>query len=163
MKRVVLSIAVAVFAMSAMAEATTQVETEKPAESTPADYDEALAKSLGADDYGMRAYVLVILKTGPTPVTDEAKRKEMFAGHFANMGRLAEEGTLALAGPLDGVEGRRGIFIFAVPDIESAKAAVATDPVIQNGEMVAEFHQYYGSAALMKIRELHKRIAKKEI
>ncbi|MEZ5437532.1 MAG: YciI family protein [Lysobacteraceae bacterium] len=150
-------------ALPAIAETTTPAEGAKPAESTPADYDEALANELGADDYGMRAYVLVILKTGPTRVTDEAKRKEMFAGHFANMKRLAEEGTLALAGPLDGVEGRRGIFIFAVPDIESAKAAVATDPVIQNGEMVAEFHQYYGSAALMKIRELHKRIAKKEI
>ncbi len=27
-------------------------------------YDEALAKKLGADDYGMKQYVLVILKTG---------------------------------------------------------------------------------------------------
>ncbi len=126
-------------------------------------FDAELARKAGADENGMRRYVLVILKTGPTPVPEGAARKAMFAGHFANMKRLAEEGTLALAGPLDGVEGRRGIFILAVPDIESAKVAVATDPVIQNGEMVAEYHQYYGSAALMKVGELHKRIAKKEI
>lgn len=29
------------------------------------EYDARLAASLGADDYGMRQYVLVILKTGP--------------------------------------------------------------------------------------------------
>ena len=163
MLKALLSLLLAVFALPALASETDKATAVDAKEGSPSQYDEALAKSLGADDYGMRAYVLVILKTGPTPVTDEAKRKDMFAGHFANMKRLAEEGTLALAGPLDGVDGKRGIFIFAVPDIESAKAAVATDPVIQNGEMVAEFHQYYGSAALMKVRELHKQIAKKEI
>ncbi|MCB1561171.1 MAG: hypothetical protein KDI75_08765 [Xanthomonadales bacterium] len=163
MHKVLLSLLLTVFALPALASETDKATAVDAKEASPSQYDEALAESLGADDYGMRPYVLVILKTGPTPVTDEAKRKAMFAGHFANMGRLAEEGTLALAGPLDGVEGRRGIFILAVPDIESAKAAVATDPVIQNGEMVADYHQLYSSAALMKINELHKRIAKKEI
>ena len=31
-------------------------------------YDEPLAKTLGADDMGMRRYVLVILKTGPNRI-----------------------------------------------------------------------------------------------
>jgi len=163
MTRITLSLLLALFASSAWAgDPVESVAAEVPA-APSADYDEALARSLGADDYGMRAYVLVILKSGPTPVPDGPERKAMFKGHFDNMGRLAEEGKLALAGPLDGVEGRRGIFILAVPDIEAAKAAVATDPVIQNGEMVAEYHQYYGSAALMQVNALHKRIAKKEI
>jgi predicted TIM-barrel enzyme len=72
---------------------------ETPAASTA--YDAALAKRLGADERGMRNYVLVVLKTGPTPVTDPEKRKTMFAGHFANMERLAKEGKLVLAGPFD--------------------------------------------------------------
>ena len=123
-------------------------------------FDEALARSLGADDHGMRRYVLVVLKTGPSPVPAGPARDEMFRGHFANMKRLAEEGKLALAGPLDGVDGWRGLFIFAVPSIEEAQALAATDPVIIQGEMVAEYHTYYGSAALMLVRDAHAKIAK---
>lgn len=36
------------------------------------------------------------------------------------MKRLGAEGKLALAGPFDGIDGGRGLFIFAVPDIEEA-------------------------------------------
>jgi uncharacterized protein YciI len=125
-------------------------------------YDAELAKPLGGDDNGMRAYVLVILKSGPNKVTDAAERKKMFQGHFANMERLALEKKLAFAGPLDGVEGRRGIFIVATPDIEVAKTYVATDPVIVNGEMVAEYHKLYGSAALMMVNDVHNKIQKKK-
>lgn len=124
-------------------------------------FDEALAASVGADDNGMRQYVLVILKTGPTPVPAGEARSEMFRGHFANMKRLAAEGKLALAGPLDGVDGWRGLFILAVSDLEEAAALVATDPVIINGEMVAEYHKYYGSAALMLVNEAHAKVARK--
>ena len=127
----------------------------------PPGYDEALAQSVGADEHGMRRYVLVILKTGPNRIADGPERDEMFRGHFANMQRLSGEGKLALAGPLDGVDGWRGLFVMAVLDIEEAKQLVATDPVIIKGEMVAEYHKYYGSAALMTVAETHKRVQKK--
>ncbi|HSH89171.1 MAG TPA: YciI family protein, partial [Ramlibacter sp.] len=89
------------------------------------------------------------------------ERDEMFKGHFANMKRLSAEGKLALAGPFDGVDGWRGLFIFAVPDIEEAKKLVATDPVVMKGEMVAEYHRYFGSAALMLVPGAHDKVAKK--
>lgn len=128
---------------------------------TPA-FDAELAAKVGADDYGMRSYVLVILKTGPTPVPEGSARKEMFAGHFANMNRLAEEGALVLAGPFaDDPAGWRGLFVLAVTDVEAARKLVATDPVIANGEMVAEYHPWYGSAATMLLPELHERVARK--
>lgn len=123
-------------------------------------HDPALARSLGADERGMRRYVLVILKTGPTRVPAGPERDAMFKGHFANMARLSDEGVLVLAGPLDGVDGWRGLFVFAVADIESAKQHVATDPVIVQGEMVAEYHGYYGSAALMAVRDIHAKLAR---
>lgn len=132
------------------------------ATAAPPAYDEALAKALGADEMGMRPYVLVILKTGPRPMPPGPERDAMFRGHFANMTRLAAEGKLAVAGPLDGVQGRRGIFIMAVADIAEARALTETDPVIVHGEMVAEYHRHYGSAALMQVRETHERIAKKK-
>ena len=121
-----------------------------------------LAKRLGADERGMRQYVLVILKTGPTRMPDGDQRKAMFAGHFANIQRLAKEGKLAVAGPFEkDADGWRGMFVFAVTDVEEAKKLTATDPVIVNGEMVAEYHRWYGSAAVMMIPEVHEKISPK--
>lgn len=125
----------------------------------PASYDEVLAERLGADQRGMRSYVLVILKTGPTRVPDGDARKAMFAGHFANMERLSAEGKLALAGPFSAdPDGWRGLFVLAVDEIEEARRLTETDPVIVNGEMVAEYHRWYGSAATMMVPEIHARI-----
>jgi len=128
-----------------------------PAKSAPS-YDAALAKAVGADENGMRSFVFVLLKTSTTPVPKGPERDAMFAGHFANIERLAAEGKLAIAGPMDGVDGWRGMFIFAVATIEEAKKLVATDPVIVKGEMVAEYHALFASAALMRINDLHKSI-----
>jgi len=130
-------------------------EPAKPA------FDAELAASVGADEHGMRGYVMVVLKTGPNKMPAGPERDAMFKGHFANINRLAAERKLALAGPFDGVDGWRGMFVFAVKDIEEAKALVATDPVIVNGEMVAEYHKYYGSAALMLVNDAHQRVSKK--
>lgn len=131
------------------------------AQQPPAGYDDELAARTGADDRGMRGYVLVVLKTGPNRMPDGPERDAMFRGHFANINRLAEEGKLVLAGPFDAVDGWRGLFVFAVKDIEEARQLAATDPVLATGEMIAEYHRYYGSAALMLVRELHEKIAKK--
>ena len=130
-------------------------------EAPKAAYEPELARSLGADDNGMKRYVLVILKTGPSKVPAGPERDEMFKGHFANMKRLSAEGALVVAGPLDGADGWRGLFIFASKDIEEARRLVATDPVVMKGEMVPEFHTYYGTAALMLVRDLHDKVARK--
>ena len=124
-------------------------------------YDAALAKAMGGNDNGMRSYVLVILKTGPNRMADGPGRNAMFKGHAANIERLAAEKKLAVAGPLDGVDGWRGVFVFATGDIEEAKTYVATDPVIVNGEMVAEYHKFFSSAGLMMVNEVHNKITKK--
>ena len=126
---------------------------------TAAAFDAALAQRTGADERGMRRYVLVILKTGPTRVPDGEARDTMFAGHMANIQRLSKAGKLALAGPfMKDPGGWRGLYVFAVDDIEEAKVLVATDPVIIHGEMVAEYHPWYGSAATMLLPEWHERL-----
>ncbi len=141
--------------------AVLQAETPPPA--TPASatptYDAALAKRLGADARGMRHYVLVILKTGPTPMAEGTARDAMFEGHFANISRLAKAGKLALAGPFgENPDGWRGLFVMAVETVEEARALTQTDPVIRNGEMIAEYHPWYGSAATMMLPELHEHL-----
>lgn len=130
------------------------------AQDAPA-FDPALAQRTGANENGMRAYVLVILKSSATPVPKGEARDAMFRGHFANMKRLADAGVLKVAGPLDGQLGRRGIFILAVPDVETARQHVTTDPVIVQGEMEAEYHRFFSSAALMLIPELAPQVTRK--
>ena len=119
-------------------------------------HDAALAQQLGADERGMRRYVLVILKTGPTRVADGPERDAMFAGHFANMAAWSAAGKLVLAGPfLQDAEGWRGLYVFAVADRDEARALAESDPVVRMGEMVAEYHDWYGTAALMQVPVLH--------
>ena len=143
------------FFFVSISDAQTSAETARPK------FDPDLAKTVGADDYGMRKYFLVVLKTGPNKLPAGPERDDMFKGHFANINRLAKEGKLALAGPFDGADGWRGLFVLAVADIEEARKHVATDPVIIKGEMIAEYHRYYGSAALMLVNEAHDKVAKK--
>jgi uncharacterized protein YciI len=148
--------AVALFSLIAIGNASAQNPQLNPK------FDAAAAQRLGADQRGMRSYVLVLLKTGPNKMAAGAERDAMFAGHFSNINRLAGEGKLALAGPFDGVDGWRGLFIFAVKDIEEARQLTATDPVIVNGEMVAEYHKWYGSAGVMDIPRLHETLTEKK-
>jgi uncharacterized protein YciI len=124
-------------------------------------YDAELAKAAGGNDNGMRSYVLVVLKTGPNKVAPGPERSKMFEGHMANIGRLAGEQKLVIAGPPDGVDGWRGIFILNTADIAVARTWVATDPVIMQGEMVAEYHKLFASAGLMLMNDIHKKISKK--
>lgn len=126
-------------------------------------FDEALAARTGADEHGMRRYVLVVLRTGPNRMPNGPERDAMFRGHFAHIQRLVDEGKLVLAGPFDGVDGWRGLFVFAVPDIEEARRLASTDPVLASGEMVAEYHRYFGSAALVLVPELHRKVSRKAL
>lgn len=123
-------------------------------------YDSELAKKTGANEMGMRSFILVLLKSSGKPVPAGKERDEMFAGHFANMKKNAAEGKLVLAGPLDGVDGMRGLFVFAVENIDDAKKLTETDPVISKGEMVAHYHKFYGNAGIMLLNEMYEKITK---
>ncbi|HWS77328.1 MAG TPA: YciI family protein [Thermomonas sp.] len=154
--------ATAMFAIALALGAPMAVAQDAAPKADKPGFDAGLAERTGADEHGMRRYVLVVLKTGPTRMPDGEARKAMFAGHMANIQRLSKAGKLALAGPfMDGGGDWRGLYIFAVEDIEEARALVATDPVIANGEMVAEYHKWFGSAATMLIGELHEKLAQK--
>ncbi|HTH38059.1 MAG TPA: YciI family protein [Pyrinomonadaceae bacterium] len=123
-------------------------------------YDEALAKRLGADERGMREYVMCFLKTGSLKVDEAAKRAELMKGHFGMINRLANEGKLILAGPFSNGGDFRGIYVFDVKTIEEAQKLTETDPSIKEGYFKVEFIKWYGSAALMDVNNIHKKIAK---
>lgn len=121
-------------------------------------YDAALAKETGADKIGMRKYVMALLRKGPNRAGDPAERARLQAAHMANIGRMAEEGKLSLAGPFMDDGDLRGIYVFNVETVEEAKKLTETDPLIQSGGLVMELHPWYASAGLMKVNELHKRM-----
>lgn len=123
-------------------------------------YDSLLAQKYGADQYGMRRYVMAFLKSGPNRPTDEKKSAELQAAHMANIGRMAKEGKLALAGPFTSDGDLRGIYIFNVETVEEARALTETDPAIQHGSLVMELHPWYGSAAVVGINEVHQTLSK---
>lgn len=124
-------------------------------------YDGELATALGADDYGMKMYVMVILKTGANEISDKAERDKVFAGHFSNMGKLAAEDKLVVAGPFSGAAPKRGLFILNVDNIEAAEAIVKTDPAVAAGVFDYELSLLYSSAALMMVNDNHKKLQKK--
>lgn len=113
-------------------------------------YDKTLAEKLGGDDYGMKNYYLVILKTGTNSTADKELISKSFRGHLDNINRLVEEGKLIVAGPLGKNENNyRGIFIFKdIKSIEEAKELLQTDLAIKNGLLDYEIFTWYGSAAL---------------
>ena len=131
------------------------------AQSAPPVYNKALADSLGADDYGMKPYILVMLKTGPGKTDDQKKVEELFRGHMANIGKLAEDGKLVVAGPLGKNEKTyRGIFILDVKTTEEARELLQTDPAVKAKLLEAELYEWYGSAALPVYLETHSKIEK---
>jgi len=135
---------------------------EEPPSGKTAPFDAELARKLGADERGMKTYVLCILKTGPNDAKVLGKEREsVFAGHFANIGQLANEGKLVVAGPF-GKNDRawRGLYIFNVPTIEEAEKLVILDPAVKAGVFVYELTPWYASAAMMIVPETHKRIEK---
>lgn len=128
-----------------------RVSVSKLSEATSnSQYDEVLAKRLEADDYGMKYYWFVILKTGTNTTTDKEFISESFKGHMDNMGKMVEAGKLIVAGPMmKNNKTYRGIFILSDPgNEEEIKQMLQTDPAIKAGLLEAEIYKWYGSAAL---------------
>lgn len=125
-------------------------------------YDSTLAKSLGADEYGMKSYILVVLKSGPNTITDQAKLDTLFSKHMKNIQDMADKGKLIVAGPFGkNVKSYRGIFILNVKTKEEAIALLMNDPTIREKVFETDVLEWYGSAALGEYLKLHQKIEKK--
>ncbi len=129
-------------------------------ESTANGYDSAMAAAYEADQYGMHSYVMAFLKAGPNRSQSPEEAAEIQRAHLNNINRLAEEGKLVLAGPFMDTGEVRGIYVFAVESVDEARKLTETDPAIQAGRLVMELKPWYGSAALMGLNEVHKKISR---
>ena len=127
-------------------------------------FNQKLADSLGADERGMRSYMLIILKTGPQDslITDKKQREELFKGHFSNMNEMEKAGKLKLAGPFATKNnlGYRGIILLDVKTEAEARDLLQNDPTVKTGIFNVEILPWYGSAAIPMHLQYHKKIAK---
>lgn len=131
------------------------------AQKTNPNYDSDLAAKLGADDYGMKSYIFVILKTGTNTSADKATIDSCFAGHMSNMNIMVENGKLIIAGPMGKNDKTyRGIFILNVDTIEDAAELLKTDPAINANLLEPELYKWYGSAALPEYLEASDKVWK---
>jgi uncharacterized protein YciI len=140
---------------------TAVAQTDKETTISNPNYDSTLAKKLGADDYGMKGYILVMLKTGQNKTTDTAFISECFSGHLANIERLVKEGKMIVAGPMGSNNNNyRGIFILDLTSVEEAEKLMQTDPAIKERLLDAELYSWYGSAALTEYLKYSEKIWK---
>jgi uncharacterized protein YciI len=126
-------------------------------------YKKDLADSLGADDYGMKMYIMVILKTGENRSLNEKTQDSLFNGHLENIKRLVNEGKLIVAGPMSkNTRNYEGIFILNVKTTNEAQKLLDTDPAIKFKLLDTELYGWYGSAALPLYLKYHDSIKKKD-
>ncbi|MEO6694463.1 MAG: YciI family protein [Ignavibacteria bacterium] len=125
------------------------------------DYDPALSGILNADEYGMKNYFFVILKTGSNLSEDKTLIDSVFRGHMQNINLLAENGTLVLAGPFGANDKNyRGLYIFNAKDLNEVTELVSTDPAVKAKFLEPEIYPWYGSAAVQEINKIHNKISK---
>ncbi|QTN39221.1 hypothetical protein HZ996_08735 [Cryomorphaceae bacterium] len=97
----------------------------------------------GDTTYIMKSYVLCLLKAGPNRDHDSATAATLQEGHLAHFNRLAEEGKIAMVGPMGDDTDLRGIIIFDVGTVEEARELESMDPMIQAGRLVMELHPWW--------------------
>lgn len=135
--------------------------TQKDSTVSNPNYDPVLAEKLGADDYGMKSYILVILKTGTNQTTDRTIITNSFRGHMDNINQLVKEGKMIVAGPLGKNDHTyRGIFILNVTTFEEAEILLQNDAAIKEGLLDYDLFNWYGSAALPEYLEFSDKIWK---
>ncbi len=128
----------------------TQSKVVRDTLTTNPNYNKELANKLGANEYGMKSYFLVILKTGTNKTSDKDFINTSFMGHMNNINRLVKEGKLIIAGPLGKNENNyRGIFILNnIKTLEEAKEILQTDQAIKDELLDYEIFTWFGSAAI---------------
>jgi uncharacterized protein YciI len=99
------------------------------------------------------SFILVLLVRPPNaPEMPKAELDKLQEGHMANMKRLADEGKLFKAGPIEDFSGRniRGIFILKTDSVDQAREWVATDPSVKAGRLAPEFMKWFVQKGSLK-------------
>ena len=105
----------------------------------------AIAGSAGSAPEGP-PYYLVFLRPNPNRIPLRVELREaIMAQHMANIQRMADEGILAAAGPMDDPTPTiSGIFILKADSLEAARAIAARDPTVVANRNTVDVHAWRG-------------------
>lgn len=93
--------------------------------------------------FELKQYWLVFLLRGDSTRLDSATAAQIQRGHLENIGRLAREGKIIMAGPMGYDRELRGIFIMDGKDSATVASYVATDPAVRAGRLRFEIHPWW--------------------
>jgi len=100
------------------------------------------------------SYVMAFLVTGKSSAEKSPEeRKTVQAAHMANIGKLADEKKLVIAGPFGHPspdDSMRGIFVFDTAEVAQAREWTETDPAVQAGVFGMELSRLKTVAPLRK-------------
>jgi len=99
------------------------------------------------------SFILVLLLRAPNaPDMPKADLDRLQEEHIANIRRLAAEGKLFKAGPVEDFSGRnvRGIYVLKTESLDEARAWVATDPTVKAGRLAPEFMKWFVEKGTLK-------------
>ncbi|MBS1772653.1 MAG: hypothetical protein JST82_07330 [Bacteroidetes bacterium] len=113
--------------------------------SLPASAQEKKTKTFKSGEYEMKQYYFVMLTKGArrNEITDTAIINKIQQGHLANIGRLAKEGKILVAGPFGDDSNWRGIFIFDCETVEEVEKLLQSDPAVSAGRLDYEIHPWW--------------------
>jgi len=106
------------------------------------------------------SYVMAFLVSGnsASEMTPEM-RQAIQAAHMENIGKLADEGKLVIAGPFGHPspdDSMRGIFVFDTGDVVKAREWTATDPAVKAGVLGMEMAVIRTETKLERAIELYR-------
>jgi uncharacterized protein YciI len=91
-------------------------------------------------------YYVGFLRPNPArkPI-EQADRERIMAAHMANIHKMADDGVLAAAGPMeDKPTTISGVFIFKTPSLAEARRIAAMDPTVAEGRNTIDVHTWLG-------------------
>jgi hypothetical protein len=96
--------------------------------------------------------VVLLLRPPNAPELPKAQLDELQEKHIANIHRLADEGKLLKAGPMEDASGRnvRGMYILKTDSVDQAREWVATDPTVKAGRLAPEFLKWFVQKGSLK-------------
>ena len=93
----------------------------------------------------MKRFWLVLLQKGPNRNQDSISAAKIQAAHMANIGRLAKEGKLIMAGPIGVENDLRGIFIMNCRDSTEVENFVKTDSAVITGRLIMKYYPWWAA------------------
>ena len=116
-------------------------ESTDSAKRTTEKYDLSKDTSVYAGE--MKRYWLVLLNKGPHRDQDSASRIKIQTAHLTNIGRLAKEGKIIMAGPIGIEDDLQGIFLMNCTDSTEVESFVKTDTAVITGRLIMKYYPWW--------------------